>query len=248
MNSTVPRQLNHGDIRMMVCYSVIIHIIVSVFLLKFHFPAHFKEAPVYYVDILDLPVANPQAGMPSRSETPQPSPPASIPEPREMTLPTKQAAKQSASTQPKRPETTTAARDFEERIARLEREAAARHEAAAIDALRKKGASQEPVGMPGGTGTEAGSDYASYIKSRLEDAFRSTISFQSKNPEVYVKIAISQYGRITRQQFIKSSRDRLFEDSVSRAIVMAEQNLRPPPGGKQFEITVRFSPQGIGKQ
>jgi len=231
----------------MVFYSAIIHLALFFFLLEFHFPAHFKETPVYYVDILDLPVANPQAGTPSGGNPPPPSPPAP-PKQREMSLPAKPPARQATAAPPKKPESKESAREFEERIARMEREAGARHQAAALEALKNRGAAKGPVGMPGATGTEAGSDYASYVKSRLEDEFKSTIAFQSKNPEVYVKLAISQYGRIIRQQIIKSSRDKLFEDSVSRAILKAEQNLRPPPSGKQFEITVKFSPQGIGKQ
>jgi colicin import membrane protein len=232
---------------MMVCFSAIIHLFVYFFLLEFHFPAHFKEAPVYYVDILDLPVAHPQAGTPSQGTSPSPPSPPAAPVPREMILPAKPPARQTAAIPPKKPEATETAREFEERIARMEHEAAARHEAAAIEALRKKGATRGPVGMPGATGTEAGSDYASYIKSRLEDEFKSTIAYQSKNPEVYVKLVISPPGRIIRQQIVKSSKDKLFEDSVFRSIVKAERNFRPPPSGNQFEITVKFSPQGIGK-
>lgn len=232
----------------MVFCSAVIHLIVYFFLLAFHFPAHFKEAPVYYVDVVNLPVANPQAGTPSRGESPSlPSLPAAPP-PREMTLPAKAPARQATATPQKRPEASETAKEFEDRIARLEREAAARHEAAAIDALRKRGGTKGPVGMPGAKGTEAGSDYASYIKSRLEDEFRSTIAYESKAPEVYVKLVINSFGRITRQQIVKSSRDKIFEDAVFRTIAKAERNFRPPPSGTQFEITIKFSPQGIGKQ
>lgn len=239
----------------MVCWSAAAHLAVFFFLLNFQFPAHFKEAPVYYVDVLNLPVANPQAGTPAVApgETkttpapPQPSPPA----PREMTLPTKPAAKLPArqtTPSPKKTETAESEREFADRLSRLEREAAARHEAAALDALRKRAGGRGPAGMPGATGTEAGSDYASYIKSRLEDEFKTTIAYQSKNPEVVMKLIIGQNGRVIRKQITKSSRDSLFEDSVSRAIIKAEKNFRPPPGGSQFEIEVKFSPQGIGKK
>jgi colicin import membrane protein len=231
----------------MVCCSAVVHLIVYFFLIEFHFSAHFKEAPVYYVDILDLPVANPQAGSPAQAEgTPTPPPPA-VPAKREMIIPAQPPVGLKPAPPQKKPEAETA-REFEKRIAQMEREAAARNQAAAIEALRKKVAARGPVGIPGGTGTEAGSDYASYIRSRLEDEFKTTIAFQTKNPELLVKLVISQNGRIIRQQIIKSSRDKLFEDSVSRAIAKAEKNFRPPPGGNQFEIEVKFSPQGIGKK
>jgi len=252
MIRTVTPQIKNGGLPMMACLSVIIHLVVYFFLLEFHFPTRFKETPVYYVDILNLPVANPQAGATSAGGAPAtPSPPAPTPQ-REMTLPTKSPekipARQTAAKPPEQLKPAESAREFEERIARLEREAGARHAASAIEALKNKGFAKGPVGMPGATGTEAGSDYASYIKSRLEDEFKSTIAYQSKAPEVYVKLVISPSGRIIRQQIVKSSRDKVFEDSVFRAIVKAERNFRPPPSGTQFEITVKFSPQGIGKQ
>ena len=256
MSRPVTSQRKNGALGVMVGYSAIAHLIVFFLLLNFQFPAHFNEAPVYYVDVLDLPVAHPQAGTPAvapgeTKSAPAPPPPAP-PSPREMTLPAKPAAKlppkQTAPRSPKKTEEAETAQEFEERIARLEREAEARHAAGAVEALRKKGGSKGTVGMPGGTGTEAGSDYASYIKSRLEDEFRTTITFQSKSPEVLIRLTISQNGRVIRQQIIKSSKDKLFEDAVFRAIAKAEKNFRPPPSGNQFDIEVRFSPQGIGKK
>ena len=248
MISTVTPQLKTGGLRIMVCCSAVIHLIVYFFLLEFHFPTRFKEAPVYYVDIMNLPVANPQAGSPEKAEgPPTPSPPAA-PVPREMIMPAKPPAGPKPAPPQKKPEAAEPAREFEERIARLEREAAARHQAATIEALRKKVTAGGPVGMPGGKGSEAGSDYSSYIRSRLEDEFKATIAFQSKNPEVLIRLVINQNGRVIRQQIIKSSRDKLFEDSVFRAILNAEKNFQPPPSGNQFAIDVKFSPQGIGKK
>lgn len=246
MNGTVTLQRHNGDLRMMVGVSAVIHVAVFLLLTGFHLSPRFTAAPVYYVDILDLPVANPQAGRSAGNETPLPSPQPAQPVLREMTLPAKPHPKQPPV--PAKPEPTRTARDVEERIARLENEAAARHQAAAIDALRKKGTARAPAGMPGATGTEAGSDYASYIKSRLEDEFRTTISFQSRNPEVIVRLVISRQGRVVRQQVIRSSGDRIFEDAVTRTIMKAERNFVPPPTDREFEITVKFSPRGIGKQ
>ena len=248
MNRPVLRLLKSGDIRPMVCISAIVHIAVFFILLEFHFPSRFKEAPVYYVDILDLPVAKPQAGTPSRAEHPQPSPPPALAAPREMTLPAKPAPQKPAAAPTRKTEAAESAEEFDKRMADLEKKAAAKRIDDAVNALRNNGAPKGPVGMPGATGTEAGSDYASFIRSRLEDAFRATIAFQSRKPEVLVKLTISRHGRVVRQQIVKSTRDRIFEDSVARAIVNAEQHLRPPPSGSQFEIIVKFSPQGIGKQ
>lgn len=53
----------------MVCGSALFHLLVGLFLLNFHFSSGFREAPVYYVDLLDLPVAHPQAGTPGAGKT-----------------------------------------------------------------------------------------------------------------------------------------------------------------------------------
>jgi colicin import membrane protein len=252
MNRTVTSQRQNGELWLMACCSAVLHLIVYFIVLNFHFPVHFKEAPVYYVDVINLPVAHPQAGTPGTTASlPAPPQPAAPPQPREMILPAKPAAPspaRQAAAPPPKTEAPETAREFEERIARLEHEAGSRHAAAAMEALKKKGSGKGAVGMPGAAGNEAGSDYASYIRSRLEDEFKTTIAFQTKNPELLVKLIISQNGRIIRQQIMKSSKDKLFEDSVLRSILKAENTFRPPPSGNQFEIDVRFSPQGIGKK
>lgn len=250
MSRTFSRKPKDYEWWVMACCSLLLHLAVYLFILNFHFSPHFKEAPVYYVDVLNLPVASPQAGMPSAVENPPAPPQPATPQPREMTLPSKPLIKAPATavpTIPPKPSEATEA-EIEERIARLEGEAEARHQADALKALKDKASGKRAAGMPGGAGTEAGSDYASYIKSRLEDEFKLTIAYQSKNPDVYMKLVISPSGRIIRQQIVKSSKDKVFEDSVFRSIVKAERNFRPPPSGNQFEITVKFSPQGIGKQ
>jgi colicin import membrane protein len=171
-----------------------------------------------------------------------------------MTLPATPPAKTKPSAAPTKvkPQKTTpeAAKEFEERLARLEREAEARHEAAALDALKKRvaGGGKAPVGMPGATGKEAGSDYGSYIQSRLRDAFKTTIASQSKNPEVVVRLTIDRSGRISRSRLERSTGDKVFEDAVMRAIAKAEQNFPPPPRGEEFEQGFIFKPQGVGKK
>lgn len=216
------------------------------------------NTPVYYVDVVNLPVASPRAGSPSGNATgatASVAPPTPKPQAEEMKLP----AKPTPTSRPKsttatpsssaKPDHQESARDFEERLARLERENESRHEAAALDALRKRktGSGKGQAGMPGATGKEAGSDYSSYVQSRLKDAFKSTIAFQSKAPEVRVRLTINRAGRIARQRIEYSSGDRLFEDAVLQAIAKAEKSFTPPPGGQDFEYGFVFKPQGVGK-
>lgn len=249
-------QRKDGRLGVMVCWSAVIHLAVYLFLLYFHFPARYQEAPVYYVELTNLPVANPQAGTPGGAEqtlAPAPPPPPVPPAPREMTLPAKPSEKapnrQTTPAPNKETEAKKAAREFEERMERMEREAAARHAADAIAALRKGGATKGPAGMPGATGTEAGSDYASYIRSRLEDAFRTVDTFKpDPGKVVIVRLTIDRSGRIVGQRYEQYSNDQMFNEAVTRAIARAEKEFRPPPGGGQFEHGFVFKPQGVGKK
>ena len=235
----------------MLFFSVIIHLTCYFILVKFQFSTfQHAEGPVYYVDVVNLPVASPQAGAPS-----PPGGATAAPAHEEMTLPAKPAQKPVAKLKTPARETSPSpaetSRQFEERLAKIEQQVAARHEASAIEALRAKVAGrgrEAKTGVPGGKGTEAGSDYAGYIRSRLTDAFKTTIAYQTKNPEVMVRLTIDRFGKVAGLRLEKSSRDRIFEDSVLNAIAKAEQTFVPPPGGGRFEYSYRFAPEGVSNK
>lgn len=235
--------------------SFLLHALIFFVVTQFHsfLPAPIEE-PVYYVDVVNLPVAAPQAGSPAAPAPPgqtMPTPKVEPPSPA-MRLPQPKSPAKKAPAKPT-PVTTKepgeSAQEFQERLAHLEKATEARHESAALDALRKRVAmGGRPVGMPTGTGREAGSDYASYIRSRLVDAFKTTIAYQSKAPQVVVVLTIDKSGRIVRRRIQRTTGDRLFEDSVNLAIAKAEKDFKPPPGGGTFEYGFIFSPQGVGKK
>jgi colicin import membrane protein len=154
--------------------------------------------------------------------------------------------KQKKTIQESSPETD---REFQKRLSRLERTVEGRQTEAAIDALRKKVAQGSGrAGMPGGTGTEAGSDYGSYIQSRLRDAFARTISFRDRNPVVVLRLTIDRNGKVTGYRVDRSSGDKVFEDSVKRAVERAAENFPPPPGREEFQQGFIFKPEGVGKK
>ena len=203
-------QRNEPGFGWMLLCSTAIHLACYFLLVEFHFsPRPFKEGPVYYVDVVTLPVANPRAGTPS-SPGRAPSGPAK----QEMALPAKSSLKVSAKPKPPNQKPAASkepARQFEERMAKIERDVDAKHVSAALDALKKKVAATGnggQTGMPGAKGTEAGSDYASYIRSRLTDAFRTTISYvqnKTKNPEVMVRLTIDRTGKVVGLYFERST-------------------------------------------
>jgi colicin import membrane protein len=211
--------------------------------------AQTNAAPVYYVDMVNLPVANPRSGSPTQrgsNETPSPpetpremsspaTPPQKLPEP----VPVKKTPEPRAESE----------KEFRERFARLEKKVAGQQTESAIDKLRAKvAAGSGRAGMPGGTGTEAGSDYGSYIQSRLRDAFEKTISSSGRTPMVVVRLTISRSGKVIGYRIERSTGDKIFEDSVSRAVYLAEENFPPPPGGKEFQQGFIFKPEGVGKK
>jgi colicin import membrane protein len=208
------------------------------------------EAQTYYVDLINLPVAHPQSGTPSAPK--ESSPP--VPARQEMKLPTntqKKTAPPAASPTAKKTQKDVkpaeTGKEFAERLAHLEKKVEGNHEESAIEAIRKK-ATAGRAGIPLGHGNQAGSDYASYIQSRLKDAFSSTIATQSKNPEVVVKLRINRFGKIVGYRTERSSHDTLFETAVARAINIAGENLPPPPDGEDFEHGYIFRPQGVGRK
>lgn len=249
MKSTLQRR--DPSLGWMLFSSLVIHLALYILLVKFHFQAlPLQEGPVYYVDVVTLPVANPRAGTPSTSGGVP-----SLPAREEMAIPA--PPQQKAVAKPKTPAgkksaaPAETARQFEERLAKIEQEVAAQHTSAALDALRKKVAGTGKggqTGIPGGKGLEAGSDYPGYIRSRLTDAFRTTIAFQTNNPEVMVKLTIDSTGKVAGIKLERSSNDRIFEDAVINAIVKAEQTFVPPPGGGKFEYSFRFAPEGVSKK
>jgi colicin import membrane protein len=240
----------------MFALSFVCHLAVFLIIAKSQQLREFRpeETPVTYVDMVTLPVASPQQGTPAPAAEPAaPAPPApQAAPPAAMNLPqakspTKPQAKNGAEPQknvkaptPAQPAPADEGRAFNERMERLAEE---RRQAAVLDRLRQKNSG--PVGMPGGHGNEAGSDYSSYLQSRLKDAFSQVMTSQSKSPQLIATITVGADGRID-YRVEQPSGDPLFDDSVARAVTIAGRTLKAPPGGGQFKRVFRFRPEGVG--
>jgi colicin import membrane protein len=236
--------------------SAVIHL--TVFLLLAWYGSHrvpLKLEETYYVDVVNLPVASPQAGSPAQkgSDAQQaPAPPQSHAPPMSLPPTPKTGAKAQTAKQPATPtkagsSSSESASAFAERMAKLERAAEARQEEATLARLRDKvrGQGSGRAGMPGGIGKEVGSDYLAYVQSRLRDAFQKTINHSSQNPEMSVRIFIDTDGKLVRKKAERSSGDRAFEISVFRAVDAASEKFTSPPGRKVFEAVFVFKREGI---
>lgn len=198
----------------------------------------------YYVDVVNLPVAAPRSGSPVQTaDSADVAPPPPAAEPPAMTAPQPKGASPAKQTAPK-----SDASSFQERMAKIASAADSKRQAQRIEELRSKVAATGRSGMPRGTGSEAGSDYTAYVHSRLKDAFKETISYQTKSPFVAIRLSIDGDGKIIRTRLEKSSNDKVFELSVRRAIALAEKSLVPPPGRVLYEGVFLFRPQGVMQQ
>jgi colicin import membrane protein len=204
----------------------------------------FKET--YYVDIVNLPTADPRAGSSTQKASVTEAVPPPV-EPQKMTAPVApktpphtvtKPGKSPATKEPAEPESA-----FADRMEKLKR---SREEADFEKSLGKvKGASSSKAGMPGATGVAAGSSYADFIKSRLEDALKMTSSYSTKNPEVVVRLTITAEGKLSRMKIERSSGDAIFEMAVRRAIDLASTTFVAPPNRTVFENGFVFKPKGI---
>lgn len=238
-----------------VALSLICHLIFFAFFTRVHVfgPVRVSE-PVCYVNIVDLPVASPQGGAPAAPRTAQPAIPPSPPTAMKLPVPAAPARLQlpkAAAPSPKEPPPAKeSAEDFEERLRRLQRQADARHQSAALEAMQRKvAAAAGKAGMPGMTGKEAGSDYGSYIRSRLEDAFRQEDTFKPDRAKVMaIRLFLNKSGRIASVRVEQSSPDKVFNEAVMRAISRAEKEFKPPPGGGELELKFIFMPQEVSRK
>ena len=219
-------------------FSAVIHMAVFLFVfwLGTFVPKSLRMQDTYYVDVVNLPVASPQAGDPAQkgSDTPQAPPP--VAKESKMALPPPKPAKSAV-----KPNTAASeSLSFAERMAKLEKKA----EETEFDRKLKTVGSGK-AGMPAGSGKEGGSDYTAYIKSRLVDALDKTASFTSRNPEMEVRLFIDADGKLARRKTERSSGDYAFEISVLRAIELASEKFPPPPGRKMYNEVFLFKPKGI---
>ncbi len=212
-----------------------------------------------FVEMVNIPVQSPQAGAPagavkgSATAVNRPAPiiplPAAV---REMRQPSSKPVTTKPGKLPAKADSGETSQEYEARLAALEQVAEARRQESALADIQHRIASRNggtaAAGMPGGSGSQAGSDYAAYLQSRLKESFALTIAWQSKKPRVAVRLILDGKGALTSYKIEKSSGDQIFEDAVYRAVQLARKNFPPPPGGKEFSFGFIFRPEGVDKK
>jgi colicin import membrane protein len=245
----------------MVLLSIVLHLAI---VFAFNHAGVFKpllhEAAPYYVDIISLPAVDPAPASPEplpASPLVTPAAPVSEPLPPAkpvMALPAKASvpAAPSPAAAPAPDDRGQEAREFAQKMSRLEHNAEAKRQAEVIAALQKKAAEKKGAGGAAATGSDKGSDYGAYIQSRLKDVFATTMVYNSKvysskAPEAAVHIYIDSKGKLIRYVMERPSADKLFNDSVIRTIEKAKVHFPPPPAGTAYDKLYVFSPQEVTK-
>lgn len=231
--------------------SAVIHLAVFLLLVWWGqlFSPQMAIQETYFVDIVNLPAADPQSGISAQKpdeadSSPLPAQASTMMEPAQAKATQKAGTKFVKPVAPQDPAETESS--FAERMAKLERDSETRREEAVLERMRSKvkvGSSK--IGTPGAIGTEAGSRYGDYIKSRLEDALKVTSYSTTKNPEVAVRLTVSGDGKLMRMKIERSSGDAAFELAVRRAIDLASDKFTVPPNRAVFENGFLFRPKGI---
>jgi colicin import membrane protein len=230
--------------------SAFLHLAVFLLLLSWNnlFPVSMTPKATYYVDIVNLPVASPRQGSSSQKMAvppivppPQPASISRMALPPSTTKNTKPAPSATGKT-------ASDADDFDKRMSKLQNVAESRQQEDNIERMRRKfnHEASEKTGASAGVGTQAGSDYLSYITSRLSDVFSEPPN-TAKQVFAEVKIRINAAGKLELMEITKSSGNPAFDNYAKRSVYEAEKDFPPPPKGK-FEFTFRFRPQGVTRK
>jgi colicin import membrane protein len=245
---TYGRPAARGFGRMLVL-SLIVHSAVVVIFFADLFPHARRELrPLYFVDLINLPVPDPQAGRPDArpaEKSPAPIPPAPAPPPGKMEAPVtakplpvkppvavkpepaKTAPKEVPKT-PAKPE-ASAVDEYQSTanaIEKMREKKELEERLAAIKASRQSTAApvDAPVGMPTGKGKSAGVDEQLWIQAYLKECWNlSKYQVTRRDLKAKARLVFDAGGQLIDYRIITPSGDSNFDESVRRAILKAKQ-------------------------
>jgi outer membrane biosynthesis protein TonB len=192
--------------------------------------------PVYYVDLVNLPVENPQAGRPDAA----PKKSAKKRAAKKTSPQVKKSSTVSVSKTAPSVKTGPSDADISARITKMQKKQQSRKE---IEDLKKKlaalattdtrgeeAAPDVPIGMPEGTGDQVGPSHFAWLQAYLKHQWAlSEYQVTRLDLEAVVFLEYDKTGRMTDFRFLEKSYDRIFDDSVKAAILKSQQLPKPPP-------------------
>ncbi len=191
--------------------------------------------PVYYVDLINLPVERPQAGRPDAAPkasvkktapkktspaVPKSSPAVTRPQPAEKSGPSDADISARIAAMQKKQQSRQEIEELKQRLAAL----------ATQDTRGEDAVPDVPVGMPEGTGDQVGPSYLAWLQAYLKQQWAlSEYQVTRLDLEAVVFIEYDSSGRMSDFRFLEKSGDAIFDDSVKAAILKSRQLPKPPP-------------------
>jgi len=256
----------------MLLLSFILHVLVFFIFGGFIVP-RIKEnkKPIYYVDLIHPPVANPQAGRPDaapakkkvapkkKAKPAVKKPPVKKAEPvkkvvpvvKKEVVPVPVAVKPMATTPveqvkptvvPIEQPSTSNPMDAIEQMRRKQRIAALKEKLTRLSTEP----STAPVGVVGGTGDQVGVDFDSWIKTFLSQAWALPSHYRQRGLVATMALRFNSQGQLIYAEMVRSSGDNFFDASVKRAVQQLQR--LPSEPKKQIDLNVTFDPREMFAQ
>lgn len=254
----------------MLLLSFTLHVVVFLIFGGFVVP-RIKEnnKPVYYVDLINPPVANPRAGRPDapavkkkipakkKAKPAIKKPPVKKP-PVKKTVPVKKVppvvkkvvetvpVEQARVTPPKKVEPTLTpivapvVSDPMDAIEQMRRKQRIADLKEKLSRLATE-PSTAPVGVVGGSGDQAGVDFDGWIKSFLSQAWALPAHYRQRGLVATMLLRFNRQGQLIYTEMLRSSGDGFFDASVKRAVQQLQRLPNEPK--KQLELSVTFDPR-----
>lgn len=249
----------------MLLLSFALHVVVFLIFGGFIVPRiHESKKPVYYVDLINPPVAKPRAGRPDtpavkkKKSAPKAVQPVAKKPPAKKVVPVKKVApvaKKVVETVPVVQPITTTPKKVEPTLTPIETPTDS-NPLDAIEQMRRKQRIAElkaklsrlatepstaPVGVVGGTGDQAGVDFDSWIKSYLSQAWALPAHYRQRGFIATILLRFNRDGQLIYTEMLRSSGDSFFDASVNRAVQQLQR--LPSEPQKQLELSVTFDPR-----
>ncbi len=150
--------------------------------------------------------------------------------------------------QPQAPsESAETAEEFNDRLARLQGKAEAQQYEERLKKLSNRKKTVAGTGKVTAPQVAGSGDVGRYVKTRLDEALKVTISYKSKKPFVKLSVVISGDGKLSQVKIIETSGDVTFGLAVMRAVDLANETFVAPAGSVGSRFEVLFHPEDIKK-
>ncbi len=206
-----------------------------------------------------MPVKSPQAGRPDattekkaarpeprKTPTAQKSAPVKKDTVTKKTVKKKAPAKKPAVAEKPEPQpdryqdTLSAIEKLQQKKQRQDEITALQQKIAALSDTRRDASVRSELGMPEGTGDEAGSSFGAYLQGYLKKNWSlSQYQVSSLDLEAKVELTYDAEGNLLDYRFEEKSGNKLFDDSLKKAILKA--NPLPFEPGERWTTTVTFN-------